>query len=108
MRCSHHLRPSSVYPFIYPSDFDYSHIAYFFEDDRVPEEHDWHRECGDLIDAWKDSSGTKSDIVIHLAAGWHRLRLDYYERWIVAHVALRWDYPFGSALKTIPAEYLRH
>jgi hypothetical protein len=49
----HHLRPSSCYPFIFPSSFDYAHIAYFFEDDRVPEEHAWHRECGELVDDWR-------------------------------------------------------
>ncbi len=49
----HHLRPAPCYPFIFPSSFDYSHIAYFFEDDRVPEEHAWHRECGDIVMAWK-------------------------------------------------------
>lgn len=48
-----HLRPSACYPFIFPPSFDYAHIAYFFEDDRFPEEHPWHRECGELIDAWK-------------------------------------------------------
>jgi hypothetical protein len=49
----HHLRPSSCYPFIFPSSFDYPHIAYFFEDDRVPEELPWHRECSELVDDWR-------------------------------------------------------
>lgn len=49
----HHLRPSACYPFIFPPSFDYAHIAYFFEDDRVPEEHAWHRECGEIVDDWK-------------------------------------------------------
>jgi WD40 repeat protein len=59
-----------------------------------------------LIDDWT-TTGT-SDGLVYLEAGWHRLRVDYYEGAGSASIHLRWNYPFSRGLRVVPGEYLGH
>src|SRR5262249_54551623 len=59
-----------------------------------------------LIDGWSNV-GT-SDGLVYLEAGWHRLRVDFYETMGSAWIHLRWNYPFGHGMQIVPAECLGH
>jgi WD40 repeat protein len=61
-----------------------------------------------LIDDWSNHAPTRSDGLVYLEAGWHRLRVEYYEGPGTASIRLRWNYPFGQGMRVVPGECLGH
>jgi hypothetical protein len=61
-----------------------------------------------LIEDWIDHPPTRSDGLVYLEAGWHRLQIDYYEDRGTASIHLRWNYPFGQGMRMVPNAYLGH
>jgi hypothetical protein len=61
-----------------------------------------------LIQDWTDNNVSRSDGLVYLEAGWHRLRVDYYEASGTASTRVLWNYPFGQGLRVVPAECLGH
>lgn len=61
-----------------------------------------------LIDDWTMHFATRSDGLVYLEAGWHWLRVEYYEGLGTASIQHRWNCPFGQGLRVVPGECLGH
>jgi hypothetical protein len=61
-----------------------------------------------LIDAWIRRAAEKSDGLVYLEAGWHRLRVEYFEGKVTASIHLRWNYPLGEGMRVVPPEAFGH
>ncbi len=61
-----------------------------------------------VFEEWKGKPFDPISTPVRLEAGWHRLRLDYYQHKRDAQLKFRWKPPNGKSLQVVPAANLGH